>query len=120
MKKILIVIFLLFAMVGYANKNSAISVIKEDIINTPDTVKLNVVHIPQSIIKKFYGIGAMIEKSLNGFEIIDLIPNGPSKKILKLKDLIIAVDKKSIIGMNTLDVIELIKGEKNSSFARYV
>lgn len=65
--------------------------------------------------QKFSGIGAILQDNLNGFEILRVLENGAAKEKLKVKDLIIAVDKKPIIEMDIMQAVELIRGKKGTT-----
>lgn len=66
--------------------------------------------------QRFFGIGALLKDNLNGFLVSRILENGPAEKgeKLKIKDLIIAVDKKPVIGMDVIEVVETIRGKKGS------
>jgi len=64
--------------------------------------------------KRFFGIGAILKDNLNGFSIEKVLENSPSYKKLQVKDLIIAVDKKPVIGMDITEVVEMIRGKEGS------
>lgn len=66
--------------------------------------------------KRLFGIGAALRDDLNGLTVTKILENGPSEKskLLKLKDRIIAVDGESIIGMESQDSVNLIRGEENT------
>ena len=63
--------------------------------------------------EKLVGIGALLKDSLDGFEIVSILDNSPAQKSkkLKIKDKIIAVDHKPVIGMSLPDAVELIRGQ---------
>jgi carboxyl-terminal processing protease len=78
----------------------------------PDKAKQFLIQIQQ----RLFGIGVMLQDNLNGFRITRIIEKGPAAKSkkLKIKDRIIAVDKKPIVGMDIRDAVGLIRGEKGS------
>ena len=55
-----------------------------------------------------------IRDDLNGFSIIKIIEGGPAaeNKGLKVKDRIIAVNGEPVVGLDIVDAVELIRGEK--------
>ncbi len=63
--------------------------------------------------EKLVGIGALLKDSLDGFEIMSILEKSPAEKSkkLKIKDKIIAVDGKPVIGMSLPDAVELIRGQ---------
>ncbi|KPK32519.1 MAG: hypothetical protein AMS24_04025 [Chlamydiae bacterium SM23_39] len=66
--------------------------------------------------KRFFGIGAVLKDNLNGFSIEKVLENSPSYKNgkLQIRDLIVAVDQKPIIGMDIMEVVEMIRGKEGS------
>lgn len=66
--------------------------------------------------EKLVGIGALLKDSLDGFEIVRILDKSPAEKSqkLKIKDKIIAVDQKPVIGMALPDAVELIRGQANT------
>ncbi|MFA5250048.1 MAG: S41 family peptidase [Parachlamydiales bacterium] len=66
--------------------------------------------------EKLIGIGAMLRDALDGFEIMRILDNSPAQKSqkIKLKDKIIAINGRPVIGMDLPDVVELIRGQANT------
>lgn len=79
---------------------------------TPNEAKQFMIQVQQ----RLFGIGALLKDNLNGFCISRIVEGSPAEKSKKLKigDLIIAVDKRPVIGMDINDAVELIRGEKGS------
>lgn len=67
--------------------------------------------------QKLSGIGAILRDDLNGIVVAQIIAKGPAAKSgkLKIKDRIIAVDDRPIVGMEITEAVELIRGEKGSN-----
>ena len=66
--------------------------------------------------QKLFGIGALLKDNLNGFLISRILDKGPcaKSKNIKINDLIIAVDGKSVIGLDLPEGVEMIRGKKGS------
>lgn len=79
---------------------------------TPDEASQFMIHVQQ----RLFGIGAQLRDELNGFSIIKIIEGGPAaeNKQLKVKDRIIAVNGEPVVGLDIVDAVELIRGEKNT------
>ena len=79
---------------------------------TPGEAKQFMIQVQQ----RLFGIGAVLRDNLNGFSILRIMPESPADKSKKLKisDLIIAVDDKSVVGMDISDAVEYIRGEKGT------
>ncbi len=66
--------------------------------------------------QKVSGIGAVFRDNLNGFFVVRVLENSPASLAgLKIEDLIIAVDKEPVLGLDTFDVAEKIRGKKGTS-----
>ncbi len=66
--------------------------------------------------QKISGIGAVFRDNLNGFSVMRVLENSPAcSSGLKVADLILAVDKQPVVGLDTLDVAEKIRGKKGTS-----
>lgn len=79
---------------------------------TPDEASHFMIHVQQ----RLFGIGAQLRDDLNGFSIIKIIEGGPAaeNKELKVKDRIIAVNGEPVVGLDIMDAVELIRGEKST------
>lgn len=66
--------------------------------------------------QRLFGIGAQLRDNLNGLTIVRILEGGPASQTNKLKihDRIIAVDQEPIVGMDIIESVELIRGEKGS------
>nr|NGX35448.1 Tail-specific protease [Candidatus Anoxychlamydiales bacterium] len=65
--------------------------------------------------QKLSGIGAQLRDNLNGFMIMHIIAGSPAEASgLKINDRIIAVNGAPVIGLDIVDAVELIRGEKGS------
>ncbi len=79
---------------------------------TPDEAAQFMINVQQ----RLFGIGAQLRDDLNGFTVVKIIEGGPAaqEKELKVKDRIIAVNGEPVVGMDIVDAVELIRGEKNT------
>lgn len=79
---------------------------------TPDEAQQFMITVQQ----RLFGIGVQLRDDLNGFTVVKVIEGGPAAlgKELKAKDRIIAVNGEPVVGMDILDAVELIRGEKNT------
>ncbi len=79
---------------------------------TPDEATQFMINVQQ----KLFGIGAQLRDDINGFTIVKLVEGSPAanSKQLKVKDRIIAVNSEPVVGMDILDVVDLIRGEENT------
>lgn len=66
--------------------------------------------------QKLYGIGAQLRDDLNGFSIVRLLEGGPALKSNKLKvgDKIISVNQEAVVGLDIIEVVDLIRGPQGS------
>lgn len=65
---------------------------------------------------KLYGIGAQLKDDLDGLTIVRIMENGPAFKSnqIKINDRIIAVDGDPIAGLDIVESVEKIRGEKGT------
>lgn len=79
---------------------------------TPDEATQFMINVQQ----RLFGIGAQLRDDLNGFSVIKIIEGGPAAlgKELKIKDRIIAVNGEPVVGMDIVDAVDLIRGEKDT------
>jgi len=79
---------------------------------TPDEAKQFLISVQQ----RLFGIGAQLRDDINGFSVVKIVEGGPADVggKLKVKDLIIAVDGEPVVGMNIIDAVSLIRGEKET------
>lgn len=79
---------------------------------TPEEATHFMIHVQQ----RLFGIGAQLRDDLNGFSIMKIIEGGPAaeNKELKVKDRIIAVNGEPVVGLDIMDAVELIRGEKGT------
>lgn len=66
--------------------------------------------------QRLLGIGVQLRDDLNGFTIVKILEGGPASQNtgLMVNDRIIAINEEPIVGLETLEVVELIRGEEGS------
>jgi carboxyl-terminal processing protease len=66
--------------------------------------------------QRLFGIGAQLRDDLDGLTIIRILENSPAERSMKLKinDKIIAVNREPVVGMDIMEAVELIRGEKGT------
>ncbi len=65
---------------------------------------------------KFYGIGARLLPDPLGVKVVSVFSGGPADKAgVKANDIVIAVDGKNVGGMQSDDIVMLIKGKEGSA-----
>jgi len=66
--------------------------------------------------QRLFGIGVQMRDDVNGFSIVKMIEGGPAAqtKELKPKDKIIAIDGEPVVGMDLIEVVELIRGQEGT------
>lgn len=79
---------------------------------TPDEATQFMINVQQ----RLFGIGAQLRDDLNGFAVVKVIEGGPAAegKQLKAKDRIVAVNGVPVVGMDIVDAVDLIRGEKGT------
>jgi carboxyl-terminal processing protease len=66
--------------------------------------------------QRLFGIGALLRDDLDGLSIIRILDNSPASlsNRLKINDKIIAVNNDPIVGLDIVEAVELIRGEKGT------
>ena len=97
---------------SYVIKSIASSLDSHTNYFTPDEASDFLIQVQQ----RLFGIGAQFKDVINGFEITNILEDGPAKKngALKVGDRIIAVDQITVIGMDITEVAKKIRGSKGS------
>lgn len=80
---------------------------------TPFEAKQLLINMQQ----RLFGIGVLLRDDIDGFSVIKVIEGGPAsiQGGLLLEDKIIAVNGEPVIGLDLVDVVELIRGQPGSS-----
>lgn len=67
--------------------------------------------------QRLFGIGVLLRDDIDGFSVIKLVEGGPAARQmgLELGDKIIAVNDEPVIGLDIMDVVEMIRGTPGSS-----
>lgn len=79
---------------------------------TPDEASDFLIQVQQ----RLFGIGAQFKDVIDGFEITNIIDEGPAKNcgLVNVGDKIVAVNNQSVIGMDIVDVAKMIRGKNGS------
>jgi carboxyl-terminal processing protease len=66
--------------------------------------------------QRLFGIGAQLKDTLDGLSIVRILENSPASQCQKIKinDKIISVDDEPIVGMDIVEAVDLIRGEKGT------
>ena len=69
-----------------------------------------------SVQQKLCGIGVMFRDDIDGFTVLELVPGGPAERQgqLKVNDKVIAVDNEPVVGADLYEVVEMIRGKKQT------
>ena len=63
--------------------------------------------------QRLFGIGVQLRDDLNGFTIVKIIEGGPaSGTALRVNDRIIAIDAEPVVGLDIMEMVELIREKK--------
>jgi carboxyl-terminal processing protease len=79
---------------------------------TPNEANQFMIQVQQ----RLFGIGAQLRDDLDGLSVIRIFENSPASQNNKLKinDKVIAVQGEAIVGMDIIEAVEMIRGEKGS------
>lgn len=79
---------------------------------TPNEANQFMIQVQQ----RLFGIGAQLRDDLDGLSVTRIIENSPASQSNKLKinDKIIAVNEEPVVGMDIIEAVELIRGEKGT------
>lgn len=79
---------------------------------TPAEAKQLLVGMQQHL----FGIGVLLRDDADGFSVVKIVEGGPAERQggLMLGDKIIAVDNEPVIGLDVLEVVEMIRGQPGS------
>ncbi|MDR3623796.1 MAG: S41 family peptidase [Chlamydiales bacterium] len=80
---------------------------------TPSEAEQFLIQVQQ----KLLGLGVQIRDDLNGFTVVKVLEGGPAfqGKLLKAKDKIVAVDNEPVVGLDIVEVVELLRGPNATS-----
>ena len=97
---------------AYVLKSLASSLDSHTAYLTPKEANQFMIQVQQ----KLYGIGAQLRDDLNGFSIVRLLEGGPALKTNKLKvgDRVISVNQEAVVGLDIIEVVDLIRGPQGS------
>ncbi len=80
---------------------------------TPSEAEQFLINVQQ----RLFGIGIQLRDDVDGFTIVKIVEGGPAdqEKTLKPKDKIIALNGEPVMGLDVLDVVDLIRGSEGTS-----
>ncbi len=101
------------ALATFLMKAFASSLDSQTVYYTPCEAKQLLIAMQQ----RLFGIGILMRDDADGFFVIKLVEGGPAdrQKVLQVGDKIIAVNGEPVIGLDIVDVVELIRGEEGST-----
>lgn len=78
---------------------------------TPEEAQQFLINVQQ----RLFGIGAQLRDDINGFTVTKIVEGGPAASSdLKENDRIIAVNGEPVVGMDIVDAVGLIRGDKDT------
>ena len=99
-------------VLSYALKSISSALDSQTAYFTPSEASQFMIQVQQ----RLYGIVAQLRDDLNGITVLRLLDDGPASlgKKLKVGDRIIAVNGETIVGMDLIDAVELIRGPQGT------
>ena len=69
--------------------------------------------------QRLFGIGVVMRDDLDGFSVIKIVEGGPADRQggLELNDKIVAVNGEPLLGLDVMDVVEMVRGKAGSAVA---
>ncbi len=100
-------------VLSYVLKSTSSALDSQTIYFTPSEASQFMIQVQQ----KLFGIGAQLRDDLNGFTVVRVVEGSPASQANKLKvgDKIIAVDQETVVGMDIIEAVELIRGQQGSN-----
>ncbi|MBI3508960.1 MAG: PDZ domain-containing protein, partial [Chlamydiia bacterium] len=65
--------------------------------------------------QRLFGIGAQLRDDLDGLRVTHIIEDSPASHKMKINDKIIGVDGEPVIGLDIIEAVEKIRGEKGTT-----
>jgi carboxyl-terminal processing protease len=99
-------------ILSYVLKSTSSALDSQTIYFTPAEASQFMIQVQQ----RLFGIGAQLRDDLNGFTIVRIVEGSPASQSnqLKVGDKIVAVDEETIVGMDIVEAVELIRGPQGS------
>lgn len=98
-------------ILSYLLKSAAAALDSHTNYFTPSEANQFMIQVQQ----RLFGIGAQLRDTLDGFSVMRILENSPaSQSKLKMGDRIIAVNHEPVVGMDIIEAVDLIRGEKGT------
>lgn len=98
-------------ILSYVLKSATASLDSHTNYFTPSEANQFMIQVQQ----RLFGIGAQLRDTMDGFCVMRILDNSPaSQSKLKINDRIIAVDREPVVGMDIVEAVDLIRGEKGT------
>ncbi len=98
-------------ILSYLLKSAAAALDAHTNYFTPSEANQFMIQVQQ----RLFGIGAQLRDTLDGFSVMRILENSPaSQSKLKMGDRIIAVNGEPVVGMDIIEAVDLIRGEKGT------
>ncbi len=98
-------------ILSYVLKSAAAALDSHTNYFTPSEANQFMIQVQQ----RLFGIGAQLRDTMDGFGVVRILEGSPaSQSKLKINDRIIAVNGEPIVGMDIVEAVDLIRGEKGS------
>lgn len=98
-------------ILSYLLKSAAAALDTHTNYFTPSEANQFMIQVQQ----RLFGIGAQLRDTLDGFSVMRILENSPaSQSKLKMGDRIIAVNGEPVVGMDIIEAVDLIRGEKGT------
>jgi carboxyl-terminal processing protease len=100
-------------VLSYVLKATSSALDSQTIYFTPSEANQFMIQVQQ----RLFGIGAQLRDDLNGFSIVRVVEGSPASQANKLKtgDRIVAVNRETVVGMDIVEAVELIRGPQGSN-----
>lgn len=100
-------------VLSYVLKSTSSALDSQTIYFTPTEASQFMIQVQQ----RLFGIGAQLRDDLNGFTIVRIVEGSPASQSNKLKvgDRIVTVDEETVVGMDIVEAVELIRGPQGSA-----
>lgn len=98
-------------ILSYLLKSAASALDSHTTYFTPSEANQFMIQVQQ----RLFGIGAQLRDTMDGFGVMRILENSPaSGSKLKINDRIIAVNGEPVVGMDIIEAVDLIRGEKGT------
>jgi carboxyl-terminal processing protease len=100
-------------VLSYVLKATSSALDSQTLYFTPNEASQFMIQVQQ----RLFGIGAQLRDDLSGFSVMRIVEGSPAAQANKLKigDKIVAVDQETVVGMDIVEAVELIRGPQGSN-----